>query len=81
MKGLPFFIMGESMGGAVTLKIHLKEPSKWDGVILVAPMCKVSSFSFFVFCLVFTSKLCFRVYMFLSISIAAQTSDNVGFLG
>lgn len=29
------------MGGAVTLKAHLKEPSGWDGVILVAPMCKV----------------------------------------
>ncbi|ONI31427.1 hypothetical protein PRUPE_1G312200 [Prunus persica] len=42
VKGLPFFIMGESMGGAVTLKIHLKEPSKWDGVILVAPMCKIA---------------------------------------
>lgn len=41
VRGLPFFIMGESMGGAVTLKIHLKEPYKWDGVILVAPMCKV----------------------------------------
>lgn len=45
VKGLPFFVMGESMGGAVSLKIHLKEPDKWDGVILVAPMCKVSSFS------------------------------------
>ncbi|KAL6190322.1 hypothetical protein ACLB2K_036720 [Fragaria x ananassa] len=42
VKGLPFFIMGESMGGAVALKIHLKEPDKWDGVILVAPMCKIA---------------------------------------
>ncbi|XP_061989693.1 caffeoylshikimate esterase-like [Rosa rugosa] len=42
VKGLPFFIMGESMGGAVTLKIHLKEPHEWDGVILVAPMCKIA---------------------------------------
>ncbi|KAL6187966.1 hypothetical protein ACLB2K_039361 [Fragaria x ananassa] len=41
VKGLPFFIMGESMGGAVALKIHLKEPDKWDGVILVAPMYDV----------------------------------------
>ena len=30
------------MGGAVALKAHLKEPHGWDGVILVAPMCKVS---------------------------------------
>ena len=40
--GLPCFILGQSMGGAVTLKVHLKEPRGWDGVILVAPMCKVS---------------------------------------
>lgn len=41
MRGLPHFIMGQSMGGAVTLKVHLKEPLEWDGVVLVAPMCKV----------------------------------------
>ncbi|RVX07138.1 Caffeoylshikimate esterase [Vitis vinifera] len=41
LRGLPHFILGQSMGGAVTLKAHLKEPSGWDGVILVAPMCKV----------------------------------------
>lgn len=29
------------MGGAVVLKIHLKQPKAWDGAILVAPMCKV----------------------------------------
>ncbi|XP_070672863.1 caffeoylshikimate esterase-like [Malus domestica] len=40
VKGLPFFVMGESMGGAMSLKIHLKEPDKWDGVIVVAPTCK-----------------------------------------
>ncbi|KAM0979874.1 hypothetical protein ACFX13_015935 [Malus domestica] len=40
VKGLSFFVMGESMGGAISLKIHLKEPDKWDGVIVVAPMCK-----------------------------------------
>ena len=32
------------MGGAVSLKVHLREPDNWDGMILVAPMCKVSSF-------------------------------------
>ena len=42
MSGLPRYIMGQSMGGAIALKVHLKEPNTWDGVILVAPMCKVS---------------------------------------
>lgn len=43
-RGLPHFILGQSMGGAVTLKVHLKEPQGWDGVVLVAPMCKVRTF-------------------------------------
>ena len=30
------------MGGAVALKAHLKEPSMWDGAVLVAPMCKIA---------------------------------------
>ncbi|XP_057962683.1 caffeoylshikimate esterase [Malania oleifera] len=42
LRGLPCFIFGQSMGGAVTLKAHLKEPHEWDGVILVAPMCKIA---------------------------------------
>ncbi|PON95947.1 Alpha/beta hydrolase fold [Trema orientale] len=42
LKGLPHFILGQSMGGAVTLKVHLKVPHEWDGVILVAPMCKIA---------------------------------------
>lgn len=29
------------MGGAIALKALLKEPRQWDGVVLVAPMCKV----------------------------------------
>ncbi|CAL9760574.1 unnamed protein product [Musa acuminata subsp. burmannicoides] len=40
--GLPSFVFGESMGGAVALKVHLKQPDSWDGAILVAPMCKIS---------------------------------------
>lgn len=44
LRGLPRFILGQSMGGAITLKVHLKEPNNWDGVVLVAPMCKVRSF-------------------------------------
>ncbi|CAI0552901.1 unnamed protein product [Linum tenue] len=42
VRGLPSFILGQSMGGAVTIKLHLKDPSEWDGVILVAPMCRIS---------------------------------------
>ncbi|CAJ2648429.1 unnamed protein product [Trifolium pratense] len=40
MRELPRFLLGQSMGGAVSLKVHLKEPNNWDGVVLVAPMCK-----------------------------------------
>ncbi|KAJ7536430.1 hypothetical protein O6H91_12G069300 [Diphasiastrum complanatum] len=42
LKGLPCFLFGESMGGAVALKAHLKRPSLWDGAVLVAPMCKIA---------------------------------------
>lgn len=38
---LPSFLFGQSMGGAVALKVHLKQPDSWTGAILVAPMCKV----------------------------------------
>ncbi|XXG65227.1 hypothetical protein AAC387_Pa05g2983 [Persea americana] len=41
-RGLPHFIFGQSMGGAVALKVHLKQPQDWDGVVLVAPMCKIA---------------------------------------
>ncbi|XP_059625665.1 caffeoylshikimate esterase [Cornus florida] len=36
------FLYGESMGGAVALLIHKKDPTFWHGAILVAPMCKIS---------------------------------------
>ncbi|CAD6230278.1 unnamed protein product [Miscanthus lutarioriparius] len=39
---LPHFLLGQSMGGAVALKVHLKQQKEWDGVLLVAPMCKIS---------------------------------------
>lgn len=35
------FLYGESMGGAVALLLHRRDPSFWDGAVLVAPMCKV----------------------------------------
>ncbi|XP_065013585.1 caffeoylshikimate esterase-like isoform X2 [Musa acuminata AAA Group] len=40
VRELRHFLLGQSMGGAVALKIHLKQPEEWDGVLLVAPMCK-----------------------------------------
>ncbi|TKW27764.1 hypothetical protein SEVIR_3G278300v4 [Setaria viridis] len=36
------FLYGESMGGAVVLLLHRKDPAFWDGAVLVAPMCKIS---------------------------------------
>ncbi|CAM0881087.1 unnamed protein product [Alopecurus aequalis] len=36
------FLYGESMGGAVALLLHMKDPAFWDGAVLVAPMCKIS---------------------------------------
>ncbi|BAF29541.1 caffeoylshikimate esterase isoform X1 [Oryza sativa Japonica Group] len=40
-KGKKKFLLGESMGGAIVLMLHRKEPTNWDGAILVAPMCKI----------------------------------------
>lgn len=39
---LPCFVFGQSMGGAIALKALLKDPNEWDGIILVAPMCKIA---------------------------------------
>ncbi|XP_042465340.1 caffeoylshikimate esterase-like [Zingiber officinale] len=36
------YLLGESMGGAVALLLHRKQPSFWNGAILVAPMCKIA---------------------------------------
>ncbi|KAL1803354.1 hypothetical protein ACET3Z_032001 [Daucus carota] len=42
IRGLPHFLLGQSMGGAVAIKALLKEPQQWDGLVLVAPMCKIA---------------------------------------
>jgi len=36
------FLYGESMGGAVALLIHRKQPNYWSGAVFVAPMCKIT---------------------------------------
>ncbi|KAK4758039.1 hypothetical protein SAY87_019340 [Trapa incisa] len=36
------YLLGESMGGALALVLHLKKPEYWDGAVLVAPMCKIT---------------------------------------
>ncbi|KAJ7555960.1 hypothetical protein O6H91_05G063000 [Diphasiastrum complanatum] len=41
-RGLPCFLYGESLGGALCLLLHFFDPEGWDGAILVAPMCKIS---------------------------------------
>ncbi|KAF5728658.1 caffeoylshikimate esterase [Tripterygium wilfordii] len=40
--GLPCFLFGESMGGAICLLIHFADPKGFDGAILVAPMYLVA---------------------------------------
>ncbi|XP_057458221.1 caffeoylshikimate esterase-like [Lotus japonicus] len=40
--GLPCFLYGESMGGAICLLIHFADPKAFQGAILVAPMCRIS---------------------------------------
>lgn len=44
---LPSFLFGQSMGGAVALKVHMKQPDAWKGAVLLAPMCKVSFWRLF----------------------------------
>ncbi|KAI4381455.1 hypothetical protein MLD38_007525 [Melastoma candidum] len=42
VRGLPCFLLGQSMGGAVALKVHLNRPYDWNGIVLVAPMCRIA---------------------------------------
>lgn len=41
-RGIPKFLYGESLGGAICLLIHFREPEQWNGAILCAAMCKIS---------------------------------------
>ncbi|KAL2620012.1 hypothetical protein R1flu_000217 [Riccia fluitans] len=40
--GKPRYLYGESMGGAVAILISERDPNFWSGLVLVAPMCKIS---------------------------------------
>ncbi|EYU34400.1 hypothetical protein ABFS82_12G032000 [Erythranthe guttata] len=42
LEKLPSFLFGQSMGGAVALKVHMRQPDSWNGAVLVAPMCKIA---------------------------------------
>ncbi|KAG0582907.1 hypothetical protein KC19_3G094900 [Ceratodon purpureus] len=43
-KGLPFFLYGESLGGAIAILIHLQQPELWQGIILNGAMCGIGKF-------------------------------------
>eukprot|EP00898_Chlorokybus_atmophyticus_P000940 jgi/Chlat1/1847/Chrsp14S02232 len=38
---LPKFLIGESMGGAVMIKVARRRPKDFTGLLLVAPMCEI----------------------------------------
>eukprot|EP00249_Psilotum_nudum_P012182 c23626_g1_i1 orf=184-1140(+) len=39
---LPAFMYGESLGGAICLLVHLKQPNVWNGAVLNGAMCGIS---------------------------------------
>ncbi|KAG0612682.1 hypothetical protein M758_6G045600 [Ceratodon purpureus] len=43
-KGMPCFLYGESLGGAIALLIHLRQPEVWQGVVLNGAMCGIGKF-------------------------------------
>jgi len=40
--GMPTFLYGESLGGAVALFLHRRQPATYTGALLVAPMTKIA---------------------------------------
>lgn len=41
--GLPAFLYAESLGGAISLYITLRQPGAWDGLVLNGAMCGISA--------------------------------------
>jgi alpha-beta hydrolase superfamily lysophospholipase len=56
------FLYGESMGGAVALLLHKKDPSFWNGALLVAPMCKVTFLLISIIETLYLIKLRHKIY-------------------
>ncbi|MQM21941.1 hypothetical protein Taro_054988 [Colocasia esculenta] len=42
-EGLPSFLYGESLGGAVAALVYMKQKGRWSGLVLNGAMCGVSS--------------------------------------
>ena len=43
-QGLPFFLYGESLGGAIAILIHLRQPKVWQGIVMNGAMCGIGKF-------------------------------------
>ncbi|CAI5461478.1 unnamed protein product [Closterium sp. Yama58-4] len=39
--GLPSFVYGESLGGAIAMTVALRDPDSWTGLIMVSPMLRI----------------------------------------
>ncbi|CAI5503265.1 unnamed protein product [Closterium sp. Naga37s-1] len=39
--GLPSFVYGESLGGAITMTVALRNPDSWTGLVMVSPMLRI----------------------------------------
>ena len=62
------FLYGESMGGAVALLLHKKDPPFWHGALLVAPMCKVINlhyyYYYYYYLIIVKTKCLFELWSF-----------------
>jgi len=43
-KGVPRFLYGESLGGAIAVLIYLRQKEIWSGVLLNGPMCGIGKY-------------------------------------
>ncbi|CAI7827262.1 unnamed protein product [Closterium sp. NIES-53] len=39
--GLPSFVYGESLGGAIAMTVALRDPDSWTGLVMVSPMLRI----------------------------------------
>lgn len=75
-------LLGESMGGAMVLRLDRMKPTYWDGGVLVAPMCKVcvptslytfTSISYFVYKYTLNTPLLYYSTLYTSVRINTCT--------